>query len=131
MAKRTMPDFNEINALISSLQALDLEFQRIGTVTAAREKQLSRSCREALKRRAAESLRDIPIEELKNAKAGIRVGALQNAGFHTLLDIYNAENWKLRSVEGIGDKQVTSVRNIINEFLGRIMTEIRHNDHEL
>ena len=117
MAKRTMPDFNEINALISSLQALDLEFQRISTVTAAREKQLSRSCREALKRRAAESLRDIPIEELKNAKAGIRVGALQNAGFHTLLDIYNAENWKLRSVEGIGDKQVTSVRNIINEFL--------------
>ena len=136
MANRMMPDFNEINALISSMKALDREFQRIGITVESREKQLARSCREAMKRRAAESLRDIPVEELKNAKAGIRVGALKNAGFQNLLDIYNAENWKLRSAEGIGDKQITSVRNIINEFLtnfsrrARIRLTVEDSDRE-
>ena len=120
MAFERMPDFKEINELVSSMQALDSEFQRIVTDSAAREKQVTRSCREILKRNAAGSLAEIPVEELKNAKAGIRVSALQNAGFLTLLDLYNAENWKLRSVEGIGDKQVASIRNIIGEFMNSL-----------
>ena len=61
MANRMMPDFNEINALMSTMKALDREFQRIGITVESREKQLARSCREAMKRRAAESLRDIPV----------------------------------------------------------------------
>ncbi|MDO5456073.1 MAG: DEAD/DEAH box helicase, partial [Eubacteriales bacterium] len=42
------------------------------------------------------------------------------AGFHTLLDLYNAQDWQIRNVEGVGDKQITAIRNILGEFLRRL-----------
>ena len=120
MAKERMPDFREIDRLIESLRALDERFGQITADAARREQKVKQGCRTALKETAAASLAEIPVEELKNSKAGIRVGALENAGFETLLDLYNAPNWKLRNIEGIGDKQVASIRNILDEFLKRL-----------
>ena len=120
MAKDRMPDFKEIDRLIASLQALDERFGQIGSDAARREQKVKQLCQKALKENAAASLAEIPIGELRNSKAGIRVGALENAGFATLLDLYNAPNWKLNNIEGVGDKQVASIRNILNEFLKRL-----------
>ena len=120
MAKDRMPDFKEIDRLIASLRALDERFGQISSDTARREQKVKQLCQSALGENASDSLAEIPVGELKNSKAGIRVGALEKAGFSTLLDLYNAPNWKLGNIEGIGDKQVASIRNILNEFLKRL-----------
>ena len=120
MAKDRMPDFKEIDRLIVSLRALDERFGQISSDAARREQKVKQLCQSVLKENAAGSLDEIPVGELKNSKAGIRVGALEKAGFSTLLDLYNAPNWKLGNIEGIGDKQVASIRNILNEFLKRL-----------
>ena len=120
MAKDRMPDFKEIDRLIVSLRALDERFGQISSDAARREQKVKQLCQSALKDNAAGSLAEIPVGELRNSKAGIRVGALEKAGFSTLLDLYNAPNWKLGNIEGIGDKQVASIRNILNEFLKRL-----------
>ena len=120
MAKDRMPDFKEIDRLIVSLRALDERFGQISSDAARREQKVKQLCQSVLGENAAGSLAEIPVGELKNSKAGIRVGALEKAGFSTLLDLYNAPNWKLGNIEGIGDKQVASIRNILNEFLKRL-----------
>ena len=120
MANDRMPDFKEIDRLIASLRALDERFGQIGADTARCEQKVKQLCLGALKENAAASLAEIPIGELKNSKAGIRVGVLEKAGYATLLDLYDAPNYKLRNIEGVGDKQVASIRNILNEFLKRL-----------
>ncbi len=120
MAKDRMPDFKQIDELISVLHALDRNFAEIIKNTRSRETDLKRSCMQALKTSAADGLVSIPVEELRNSKAGIRVAALTKAGYQTLYDLYSAQNWQIRSVEGVGDKQVAAIRSIIGEFLNRL-----------
>ena len=125
MAAERMPDFDEINTLIESLRKLDRSFQRITSEYKQHEETVRRECREALRKQSAQFLQEIPVEELKNSKAGIRTGVLEKAGYHTLYDLYKAENWKLQNIEGIGEKQVASIRSIQREFLGRLSARAR------
>ena len=125
MAAERMPDFKEINNLIESLQLLDKSFQRITAEYGTIEAGVRGDCLAALKKQAAQFLNEIPVEELKNSKAGIRISALQNAGYNTLYDLYKAENWKLQNIEGIGEKQIASIRSILGEFLTRLSTRSR------
>ena len=113
MAAERMPDFKEINRLIESLQMLDRSFQRITSEYGEHEANVRKACTAELKKQSAEFLKEIPVEELKNSKAGIRINALQNAGYNTLYDLYKAENWKLQRIDGIGEKQISSIRSII------------------
>ena len=106
MAAERMPDFKEINRLIESLEMLDRSFQRITAEYEGHEEKVRQACAAQLKKESAEFLKEIPVEELKNSKAGIRISALQSAGYNTLYDLYKAENWKLQNIEGIGEKQI-------------------------
>ncbi len=125
MAAERMPDFKEINRLIESLEMLDRSFQRITAEYEGHEEKVRQACAAQLKKESAEFLKEIPVEELKNSKAGIRISALQSAGYNTLYDLYKAENWKLQNIEGIGEKQISSIRSIIGEFLTRLSTRAR------
>ena len=80
MAAERMPDFKEINRLIESLQMLDRSFQRITAEYGGHEANVRKACMAELKKQSAEFLKEIPVEELKNSKAGIRISALQSAG---------------------------------------------------
>jgi len=125
MAAERMPDFKEINRLIESLQLLDRSFQRITAEYEEHEEKVKQALMAQLKKESAEFLKEIPVEELKNSKTGIRISALQSAGYNTLYDLYKAENWKLQNIEGIGEKQISSIRSIIGEFLNRLSTRAR------
>ena len=125
MAAERVPDFKEINRLIESLEMLDRSFQRITAEYEGHEEKVRQACSAQLKKESSEFLREIPVEELKNSKAGIRISALQSAGYNTLYDLYKAENWKLQNIEGIGEKQISSIRSIIGEFLNRLSTRAR------
>ena len=125
MAAERMPDFKEINRLVESLEMLDRSFQKITAEYGGHEAKVKQACMAQLKKQSAEFLKEIPVEELKNSKAGIRINALQSAGYETLYDLYKAENWKLQNIEGIGEKQISSIRSIIGEFLNRLSTRAR------
>lgn len=131
------PDFQEINRLIGQLQKLEAGFEGMFSDAPVREEQLGKSCEEILRAQAVRALADIPVEELKNARAGIRVAALRQAGCHTLRDLYEAGDWKLQAVDGIGEKQTAAIRTILDEFTHRLasherirLTEIPENDRQ-
>ena len=47
-------------------------------------------------------LSDIPVDELKRAKKGIRIKALKDSGFKTIADVCAASTGQLEDVKGIG-----------------------------
>ena len=114
------PDFRGIRILIDSFQALDKDFQRMFDQAAEQEAGLKECCARILREQAVCGLADIPVEELRNARAGIRVAALEQAGYHSLLDLHEAGEWSLQSVEGIGEKQAASIRMLIDTFLEKL-----------
>ena len=114
------PDFRGIRILIDSFQALDKDFQRMFDQAAEQEAGLKECCTRILREQAVCGLADIPVEELRNARAGIRVAALEQAGYHSLLDLHEADEWSLQSVEGIGEKQAASIRMLIDTFLEKL-----------
>ena len=69
---------------------------------------------------AQNTLSSIPIDELSKSKAGIRVSSLKDAGFQTFLDLAVAPDSELTRIDGIGEKQLESIRNITNEFQNQL-----------
>ncbi len=69
---------------------------------------------------AQNSLASVPIDELSKSKAGIRVSTLKDAGLETFLDLATASDFELTRIDGIGEKQLESIRNITNEFQNQL-----------
>ncbi len=113
-------NFKDAKRLLLTLSDLDLAFQEMFLSREGQELQIKSIYNDLAFDSARESLADIPVEELKKSKAGIRVSSLEEAGYTDLLKLSKANDWELLSVEGIGEKQVESIRNIIAEFLNRL-----------
>ena len=76
-----------------------------------------RKCCDAIRLREARSaLSSISVEELRNSKAGIRVSALQAAGYKDLGAISRASDRELTMADGIGEGQLQIIRSIISGF---------------
>ena len=117
-AKR--PDFDQIKKLINQLEKLESDFAGIFGEEQAQREELQGICRQVTRAQAVNALAFISVGELKNSRAGIRTAALEQAGFHTLLDLYRAPDYALQAVDGVGEKQVDSIRVILDEFLNRL-----------
>ncbi len=110
------PDFKELNRLIKAIEDTCAGFD---SMFADRQLQLDKIraiCSLIAADYAKEALSEISVEELKNAKQGIRVSVLQEAGFNNLGDIAKATDYDIQSIEGIGEKQTEAIRHIITEF---------------
>ena len=116
----TRPDFNQIKKLIRRLKTLESDFARIFEEEPAQREALQGICRQAVRTQAVDALAEISVGELKNSRAGIRTAALEQAGFQNLLDLYRAPDYALQAVDGIGEKQIDSIRVILDEFLNRL-----------
>ena len=114
------PDFDQINKLIGRLETLESDFAGIFGEEQIQRQTLQGLCRQAARIQAVDALAEIPVGELKNSRAGIRTAALEKAGFHNLLDLYRAPDYALQAVDGVGEKQVDSIRVILDEFLNRL-----------
>ncbi|MBQ1527906.1 MAG: DEAD/DEAH box helicase [Lachnospiraceae bacterium] len=113
-------DFKEINNLLTGLEDLDRSFEDMFLSRDGEEEAIRSSSRVLAMENARTSLSQIPTEELKKARAGIRVASLEEAGFTDLEKLSRASNWELSSIDGIGEKQIESIRNIIAEFTNRL-----------
>lgn len=88
------------------------------------EQEVREECARALERKALDALKDVDLEELKKSKAGIRVAALKDAGHSNLWELARLKDWELSAIDGIGDKQVEAIRNVITEFVNHMAQHV-------
>lgn len=108
--------FQDVNKLIGMVTSLDESLSRMPQEASLREEEIRNAAADLLSLETMESLAQIPVEELRNSKAGIRVTALKDAGYLTLRDLAAAEDSDLQAIDGIGEKQVISIRAILAVF---------------
>lgn len=113
-------NFKEVNMLISLVSALDAALIAMPEELSSREKAAKRAAKEAVFAASMAPLEQIPIEELRRAKAGIRIKTLKDAGYRTLRDLAGMDDAALMAVNGIGPKQVSSIRAMIAGFRRQI-----------
>lgn len=106
--------------LICLVSALDEALMRMPEEASSREEEVRKAAVELLEGQVTESLEQVPVEELQNSKAGIRVSALSAAGYRNLRDLAEAGDGELTAVNGIGEKQAASIRSIIALFRAQI-----------
>ena len=114
------PDFKELHKLLAGLRETDAAFMEIPADAARREEAVRQRCDGFILMQARRQLAEIPVEELRQSRAGIRTTALAEAGYLTLYDLYKAGDPELRGIDGIGEKQVASIRSIIDEFTRKL-----------
>ncbi len=118
------PDFKGFRTLLRAIEDTNKAFADIYAEQALQEQEVRRLCKVAAAQLGKEALDGYSVEELKNAKAGIRVQALENAGYKTLGDLARASNADIESVEGIGEKQIEALRGIVAEFANSLASRI-------
>lgn len=109
-------DFKEANKLIGMVSSLDEALSAVMSDAAAQEEAVRSAAGDVIDAGVTESLSGIPVGELRRSKAGIRISALEEAGYTDLARLYRASDQELMNVNGIGEKQVTAVRTIIAVF---------------
>ena len=114
------PDFRQMNEQIAGLLKLDAATLDMFEQTQKFKEEAVSSCARWKIRQAAPGLGSIPVEELKNSRAGIRIALLKDAGYHSLYDLWRADNMQLASVPGIGQKQVTSIRMVLDQMTAEL-----------
>lgn len=119
------PDFRESAQLIRELEGYLADLRGIFDGTRTAEERARDLCGTKMMANAGEALAGIPVEELKNSKAGIRTAALKEAGYHTLNDLYRVTDTELCAVPGVGEKQAAAIRSIIDEFLNNLAQHAR------
>ncbi|WP_035802233.1 DEAD/DEAH box helicase [Butyrivibrio sp. FCS014] len=110
------PDFKELKKLIRAISDADAACKNMYAEGDLQREQIRQLCGQIAARQAKDKLDGYSVEELKKSKAGIRVSALISAGYNTLGDIAAASDGEIRSIEGIGDKQIEAIRRIVTEF---------------
>ena len=88
-------DFKEVNRLIAALGTTEKEFLTIFTDKEEQAEQIRSFGREIILEEGRKALAGIPVTELKQSKAGIRTGALLDAGYTDLYALSKAEDWEL------------------------------------
>ena len=118
------PDFKAFKKLISAIHATNNGFISLYAEKAVQEAEIQDLCRQIAGQKAREELDAYSVEELKNAKAGIRVSELQEAGYTNLGQVARAKDIELMAVDGIGEKQIESIKHVITDFANSLATGV-------
>ncbi len=127
------PNFKEFKNLIDAIKRTDNAFDNMFLDSGKQKSTIKAICGRITAEYAKDALFNVSVEELKNARAGIRVSALQEAGFITLGDIARSTDYQLQTIEGIGEKQTEAIRNIVTEFANSMSSRftIQLNDNDI
>ncbi len=118
------PDFKGIRTLVRVIEDTNRAILGLYAEREVQEKEVKSLCHKISAEQGKAALDAYSVEELKNAKAGIRVSAIENAGYKTLGDIARASNYDIESVEGIGEKQREAIRNVVTEFANSLSSKV-------
>ena len=118
------PNFKDIKKLKKAIFEIEAAFRKMYEDKSLQIEDIKHLCGRLAGAKARESLSGISTEELKNAKAGIRVSALQEAGFTDFGKLAEATDYDLMSVDGIGEKQIETIRSIVTEFANSLSSKV-------
>ncbi len=111
-----MMDFKEQKKLVKALGGLDKAMQELMAAEETQKKAVKDAAGLLMRKQASQALIDIPTDELAQARAGIRIGVLKDAGYTNLGQLFAAADRELRSISGIGEAQVTAIRDLLAKF---------------
>ena len=115
------PNWKEQNRLLELILELDRVFYSVISDEARQVEEVRAAYASAIRANAVHSLAQVPVDGLKKSRAGIRTAVLMDAGFTNLEELANASDAQICLADGVGEKQVASIRNIISEFMKNIM----------
>ena len=118
------PNFKDVKKLIKVINDTNDAFKGFYSDRVIQENNVKHYCNVIAGDEAKKELKSYSVEELKNAKAGIRVQALMDAGYNTLFDIASATDYDLQAVEGVGEKQTQAIRNVVTEFANSLSSRV-------
>lgn len=108
-AKRLVEEHKKTLALLKKAEDTMLDYSK-ETVAAAE----GLAAAEAM-----EVLREIPVEELNRERKGIRVKALRDYGYNSILDVLAASESSLSSVYGISEDAAYTIKSIANDIASK------------
>ena len=110
------PNFRDLKKLIRAINDTNSAFRSIYSDRQLQEKNIRTLCGRLTAADARKALYDISVEELRKAKAGIRVQSLTDAGYTNLGQIAAMTDYELQSIDGIGEKQCEAIKGIITDL---------------
>ena len=110
-------ELRKANQLTAALEQINRAAASVMQEEQTQAEEIRKCCDAIRLKEARNALSDISVEELRNSKAGIRVSVLQAAGFRDLGALARAGDRELTMIDGIGEGQLSSIRNIISGFL--------------
>ena len=118
------PNFKDLKKLIKAISDTNEAFKSIYNERLLQEESIKQLCNKIAGKQAQKDLFEVSVDELKNAKAGIRVQALIDAGYRNLGQISEATDFEIQSVNGIGEKQTDAIRSIITDFANSLAAKV-------
>ena len=113
-------DFRNVRKLIGRVEELNRAISFLPEGEKRQEQEVRDAAAAVRGKQALEALKQVPVEELKKSKAGIRVSAITDAGYTNLWELSGLKKWELCGIGGIGEKQAEAIRSIIEEFSNRM-----------
>ena len=114
------PKFKDLNKLIGAIADVDNALDGMFEDRQVQIDSIMKICRQIAAESAQNGLADISVNELKNARAGIRVAAIEEAGITNLFQLSRLTDFEMMAIEGIGEKQTVVIRNLITDFANSI-----------
>ncbi|WP_029231779.1 DEAD/DEAH box helicase [Butyrivibrio sp. VCB2006] len=118
------PNFKDLKKLIKAIDDTNATFKSIYNDRDIQANNIKHLCNKIAGNQARKDLCNVSVDELKNAKAGIRVQALIDAGYTTFGQIVKATDYEIQAVDGIGEKQTEAIRNVITEFANSLASRV-------
>ena len=118
------PNFKDLKKLINAIDDANAAFKNIYNDRTLQESNIKQICNKIAGIEARKELFNIPVDELKKARAGIRVQALVDAGYTSLGQLAKATDYEIQSLDGIGEKQTEAIRNVVTEFANSLASRV-------
>lgn len=114
------PDFEVLNNHIRAIATIDNRLLAISNEEEGARGSINEAAAALKLKQAQSGLAAIPVSELANAKAGIRVAVLEKAGFQNLSQLAGRSETALSMINGIGQAQASAIRQTVDLFARRM-----------
>ncbi|MBO4893802.1 MAG: DEAD/DEAH box helicase [Clostridia bacterium] len=120
--------FKQVRKILSEIKKLDKMIFRLSNCADEFEEKTPKLADEFLQKQIVETLKEMPVEELSNAKMGIRVSLLRQSGYKNIYQLSRATAPQLEKINGIGAtgarKIIAATKTIVNSAYGNATLRI-------
>lgn len=112
----TSPRISEFASLIDDFENIAELINKVESRGSGIEEMIKEAAMKLAKKESLKALADISIEEVSRESKGIRIKALKDAGYSTILDIYIAPVYALEAINGISENRAFEIKRIAEKI---------------